>query len=1625
MYMYNNNNNTLYYTTHPAEKMCHPGKAIVDEHKILNLPDLVPISLIAAPAVNSIPAVHTTSTYNPTIDSDSLSVIPIAYNTASLQPKVNGHNSAVVEPPHITHLPTSDSGDIPVVHTTYVPRYNALSQTLRAYLVTKSGLKKRVRIMIDDGSMLSIISRDLLHEMCLRNENRKVDLAMFVSGGTSNYFKNQYVCDFKIQSLCNTYTTPYSVEAVSCPVVSMNIVQIEVNPARLDYLSHINDFTDKLPMSSAYYSRNSKISLLLGEPYASRIKLNTIVSPALELPNCIRTVFGSMLAGAAVSNKETRMPQCYKVVEVRMIVPDFERFFSLESLGIPDIYVQDLLTYDEHLANRIMREKTTYSRTTKSFTTSIPWKEGPPSNTNRKAAYAAACRILRKTAKNPTKWSYLQAAFQKMYDKNFMELVPECDLKKSGQFFYLTYMPVFKDSLTTPVRICFCANQKTENNGASLNDLQLKGEDLLPNLAQLLLRFRKSSSVCLTDVSSMFSRFGLDAETRDYTRFYHSFEKPDKEGNVKMLSFRSTGVCFGLRSAPYICQFLLRLHTKSYEKTQLNLTAQQIAENTYMDDTILIAETAEILSTHVQQAKKIFDEASLPTHKYASNKPSALKSLPDSLICQKEVTTVLGSKWNKLTDRLFINYFAPPTYSQSAAAEEAESMCKVDINANVVTECTTTTKSCTADVANTNDEELLLYLQSPHTIDGTTYTKRTALSLIAKLFDVLGLISPYTLRAKLIMQSCWTTPGLDWDSVLPTLLQQEFKAWAKELHLLSTFSIERCMTPRNGQITEICTTADASGRAMAACVYVISVDADGYHHSRLAFAKAKVKPLKNKAKLDPEATVCRLELTAAELAVKVANFVRDALHLSTPPKMRYFSDSQVTLARIMKPFGQYKLYTANRIRNIQELSDVTKWYYIETKANFSSDLSSRGGSLQDFIYSKEWAEGPKFLCDPSYVGVQIGRVPENLKKIDAVEKKVVAPALHLTRTFQQFQLLDTTSTYYVDRSFWESEDEEAPGLLYRRKMFRTTAKIIGWIFRFVNNCKAAIAEQPRRSTRLQYPIPKNLLLSHANHYYSPTTKKYLNGFSLPTNFIVKYENLMFTYAQECEFSAELLTLQNNEALDEDARLFKKCQTRRRLHKMTPYWSEDNLIRILTRTPKFTSDTIVLPAKHKVTELFCLSVHLNFNHSGVNDTLYHCNKRCTIMGGRHTISRSQIACSCRAPIPLNQRISPLPDFRYMDPANHVAVGADFCGPFYIFHPDSGNHSVKTFCLVLSCLHTRHITPILLRSCSTEDVILGLREFVALRGSFRIMYCDRAKAFLKTNREMRRILLTVNWNDVKVEFDKWACEFEFGTELASHTCGINEIAVKAIKVGLKRAIGTSCLDFGYLRVVIQECAAACNSRPLGYTTTAASQGGQDLMISPSHLAIGRSVEIFPSTTELPFNKDVNKMYKLRTHQLHQFWKIWRSVYLNNLSISPQWQRKMDFELHEGQYVLLREKSIKKFSYIHAIITKVIRGRDNLIRKLELRTPNYKNVITRHLNQVSLLEHDFLKLQKAHLCSHACLLLSDDVSTIRHDSDHVSDDRRPPRNQVLDNECNGSTYFSSSSVQRFDSLLQSPTP
>ena len=75
-------------------------------------------------------------------------------------------------------------------------------------------------------------------------------------------------------------------------------------------------------------------------------------------------------------------------------------------------------------------------------------------------------------------------------------------------------------------------------------------------------------------------------------------------------------------------------------------------------------------------------------------------------------------------------------------------------------------------------------------------TKRSILSVIAKIFYPLGLISPFVARyGKILFQELWKL-SVSWDQEVPSDLKLKFQRWLLSTQSFKSFHIERCYYPQ-------------------------------------------------------------------------------------------------------------------------------------------------------------------------------------------------------------------------------------------------------------------------------------------------------------------------------------------------------------------------------------------------------------------------------------------------------------------------------------------------------------------------------------------------------------------------------------------------------------------------------------------------------------------------------------------------------------------------------------------------------------------------------------------------------------------------------------------------------------
>ncbi|XP_060871320.1 uncharacterized protein LOC132945563 [Metopolophium dirhodum] len=212
------------------------------------------------------------------------------------------------------------------------------------------------------------------------------------------------------------------------------------------------------------------------------------------------------------------------------------------------------------------------------------------------------------------------------------------------------------------------------------------------------------------------------------------------------------------------------------------------------------------------------------------------------------------------------------------------------------------------------------------------YTKRGILSLVARIFDPLGVFGPAVFLA--IMQRTWLS-GLSWDEPLSTDIHDEWAAFVADLPSLLSIRVPRHFNSCQNAPCYLLGFCDASQRGYAAVVYLRMVDVSVEHYVFLVGTKTKLASTKSM-------TIPRLELNAALLLARWLNRIRDILAAQLKIiDIRAWSDSMIVLSWLTVPHESVKVYVSNRVHQIRTLLPDCRWQHIDS-VNNPADCASRG-----------------------------------------------------------------------------------------------------------------------------------------------------------------------------------------------------------------------------------------------------------------------------------------------------------------------------------------------------------------------------------------------------------------------------------------------------------------------------------------------------------------------------------------------------------------------------------------------------------------------------------------------------------------------------------------------------------
>ncbi|KMQ88090.1 hypothetical protein RF55_12480 [Lasius niger] len=656
-------------------------------------------------------------------------------------------------------LPSGGPGTSPTVHMAKQPPAECASvllATARVLVMDRSGARHSVRALVDPGSETSLIAESLAQR--LRLPRTPTSVSIFGVGGVHEGLSRGRVA-FTLSARSGQFA--FSVSSLVLPRLS---VYSGVMEGETRSWPHVHG----LELADPEFFSRDPIELLLGaEAYA------TIVLPELR--------------------RGGPLEPCSPVEDLATAVRRFWEWEEPPHVPVP------LSASEQECEDHFLR---THRRLPDGrYQVRLPARADLPDLGFTRRAASRMLDVMARRFERDVDFRDKYRDFMDDYiARGHMSPVPRSLPAPGGPVCFLPHHGVLKGiGADAKIRVVFNGSSRTAVN-ASLNDALHTGPNLLPVLADVVMRWRRHRYVFIADVEKMYRQIMVHPEDRDLQRILWRRKEE--------IEYRLNTVTYGLACAPYLAIRVLR-QLATDDECKFPLGAEALRRDIYMDDVLTGASSLEVGCRLQEQISSLCMAGGFPLRKWAANHGSLLKGVPlehrlqlsaDALLPSVE-HSVLGLRWSPATDDFAL------TVRRST---------------------------------------------------GVPPTKRTILSQTARLFDPLGWLAPILIRAKLIIQATWLQQ-LEWDA---PLADEEAATWAtleEELPLVEQIRVPRWFRGDPASRVEVHGFSDASEQAYAAVVYLRVIEV-GLPHISLVKAKTRVAPLKRISL--PRLELCTVALLA-------------------------------------------------------------------------------------------------------------------------------------------------------------------------------------------------------------------------------------------------------------------------------------------------------------------------------------------------------------------------------------------------------------------------------------------------------------------------------------------------------------------------------------------------------------------------------------------------------------------------------------------------------------------------------------------------------------------------------------------------------------------------------------------
>ena len=478
-------------------------------------------------------------------------------------------------------------------------------------------------VMFDTGSDRSYVTQDLVNSV----KPKWVDSepVAFASFGSDKPSKTDLRHIFSV-NLQDNHDTDQPLLATAVDVICAPLSRPSLGHDILNSFGDIS-FADHYETGSVV-----KIDILIGMDSYWRFVLPQVLYSEVADLIAQNSVFGWIVSGCLSSGSSaSHCNVSHQLVCVNVCDDTVRSFWELESGGIVS---EDL----EFAVDPVLQEfENSVDFVDGRYEVKLPWRRGASSclQNNEKLAAIRLQNLNRRLTHEPELQVKYDSVIQNMWSSGIVEEVLPHEQKVDRPIFYMPHRLVVRETaVSSKERPVFDASARGYN-GVSLNDCMEVGPNLLSNLTEILLRFRRWCIGISSDVEKDFLQISVSEGDRDVHRFLWNLG-----GETKHMRFRR--VPFGNCASPFLLNATIQHHLAKFPNSRV---IEELKDNLYIDDWLTGADSAE-------EGCKL-NQAAMPLAKWVSNSPAVAEVLhrdfKDKFI-DAESVKVLGMKWLATSD---------------------------------------------------------------------------------------------------------------------------------------------------------------------------------------------------------------------------------------------------------------------------------------------------------------------------------------------------------------------------------------------------------------------------------------------------------------------------------------------------------------------------------------------------------------------------------------------------------------------------------------------------------------------------------------------------------------------------------------------------------------------------------------------------------------------------------------------------------------------------------------------------------------------------------------------------------------------------------------------------------------